>query len=94
VDGFIKNIENILSELPDDVKIIPGHGPLAVKEDLKAQHAMLIESSGIVKKAVQDGQTLEQVLAKSLPEHITSKWDGGFLSTDQWLEILYSNYAQ
>jgi len=29
VQGMIAGDEKVLSEVPDDVKIIPGHGPLA-----------------------------------------------------------------
>lgn len=94
VEGYIKNIETVLGGLQDGVKIIPGHGPLADKEDLKVFLAMLKEATGIVKQAVADGQTLQQVLAKGLPENITGKWGGGFLSTDKWLEILYTSYAK
>jgi cyclase len=32
--GMIANVESVLSWVPDDVRIIPGHGPMAGKKDL------------------------------------------------------------
>jgi len=94
VEGFINNVEEVLRQLPDDIKIIPGHGPLANKNDLNAYHAMLIEARGIVKKAIDDGHSLEQFQADGLPKSITEVWGGGFLNTNQWQEILYTSYSQ
>src|SRR5688572_15664773 len=31
VAGYLKNVETVLSKLPEGVKIIPGHGPLATR---------------------------------------------------------------
>jgi cyclase len=94
VEGYMNNIENILSELPDNIKIIPGHGPLGNKEDLKALLSLLREATGIVLLRVSEGQSLEQAVEVGLPQSIEEKWGGGFLSTEKWLTILYNYYVQ
>jgi cyclase len=38
VDGYIKNAGEVIANVPADVKIIPGHGPLAAVSDLKSCH--------------------------------------------------------
>ena len=88
VRGYIRNVENALKKVPTDAKLIPGHGPLSTVKELKEFHQMLIETSGIVEKAIADGKTLEQVKADGLPEKWKS-WEAPTLKTDRWLEILY-----
>ena len=45
VRGFTENLRRIHENLPADVKIIPGHGPLSTKEDLAESIEMPFESS-------------------------------------------------
>jgi cyclase len=90
VEGYVKNVGDVLQKLPDDVKIIPGHGPLATKKDLKAFHEMLVETTGIVRKAIGEGKSLEQVKAAGFPEKY-KEWGAGFINHNRYLEIVYNN---
>ena len=42
VEGYKRNVGEIIKMFPDDVKIIPGHGPLATLAELKAFHQKLL----------------------------------------------------
>ncbi len=90
VAGYLSNIERVLKLIPSDAKVIPGHGPLASVEDLKLFRDMLVETTGIVKKAIADGKSLEQVKADGLPEK-WKPWGTGFINTGRWLEISYNS---
>jgi glyoxylase-like metal-dependent hydrolase (beta-lactamase superfamily II) len=88
VRGFIRNVEEGLKKIPADAKIIPGHGPLSTLKEMREFHAMLVETSGVVEKAVAAGKTLDQIQAEGLPE----KWKGWaapMINASRWLEILY-----
>lgn len=93
VEGYIKNVGAVIAKTPADVKVIPGHGPLATKADLVKFHEMLLETTGIVKKAIADGKTLEQVKAAGLPEK-WKDWGTGFINTGRWLDITYNSFAK
>jgi len=93
VEGFISNIEKLLTLIPQDAKIIPGHGPLADSNDLKNFHAMLVETSDVVKKAIDQNKTLEEVKKSGFSKEIVEKWGKGFLTTEQWIEIIYNSYS-
>ncbi len=81
-----------MATLPPDVKIIPGHGPLASVAELKAFRDMLADCSAIVRKQVQAGKTLEQVKAAGLPERYKAL--GRNLPQDRWLEMVYGNLTK
>jgi cyclase len=89
VRGYIQNIANAVAKAPADAKLIPGHGPLSTVKELKAFHEMLVETSGIVQKAIDAGKTLDQAKADGLPEKWKS-WAVPTLSTARWIEILYT----
>ena len=93
VDGEIKNIEAALKLIPTDAKIIPGHGPLATYTDLKNFHEMLIETTGLVRKAIAEGKSLEDVKTAGFPEKWNS-WGTGFINSRRWLVITYNSLKQ
>lgn len=90
VQGMIAGDEKVLSEVPDDVKIIPGHGPLANKEDLRKFIAVLKETTAAVEAGIKKGKTVDQLKQ----EKVLAKWDSwgqGFIKTDMFIEILYDS---
>ena len=90
---FTENIGNILETVPDDVKIIPGHGPLSNKEDLKNYHAMLKDSIAFVQDNIKAGMDLNNILKQGLPEKI-KQWEKGFIKEDKWIELIYKSIEQ
>jgi cyclase len=90
VEGYIKNVDSVLQKVSDDTKIIPGHGALATKKDLKAFHDMLVETTGIIRKAIAEGKSLEQAKAAGLPEKY-KEWGTGFINHSRYIEIVYNN---
>jgi glyoxylase-like metal-dependent hydrolase (beta-lactamase superfamily II) len=88
IDNWVRQLDAILTGLPPDAKIIPGHGPLASPVELKAFRQMLYDSAEIVRKQIKEGKTLAQVQAASLPDRL-APWTKGFLTTPQWLELVY-----
>src|SRR5438270_9559790 len=89
VQGMIAGGEKVLAETPDDVKIIPGHGPLGTKDDLRKFITMLKETSGAVQAGIKKGNTLDQMKK----ENVLAKWDSygkSFIKTDVFVEILYA----
>lgn len=90
VEGYIKNVQKILEHVTDETKIIPGHGALATKKDLQSFHDMLIETTGVIRKAIAEGKSIEQVKAAGLPEKY-KEWGTGFINHQRYIEIVYNN---
>lgn len=93
VDGYVKNIGDVIGKVPADVKIIPGHGPLATIDDLRTYQRMLVTTTDIVKKKIAAGKTLDQIKAEGLPDEWKS-WGTGFIKTNVWIETLYRGFKK
>jgi cyclase len=86
--GMTKNVGDIIAQLPADVKIIPGHGPLSNLDDLKSYHRMLLTTTDIVRQQIKAGKTIAQIKSAGLPEEWKT-WGSGFIKTDRWIETVY-----
>jgi len=92
VEGIVRNIGNILAKLPPDVKIIPGHGPIATIENVRQYQQVLVETVDIVRKQALAGKSLDEVKAAGLPAKYDS-WGKGFISTPIWIETVYRSLS-
>ena len=93
VEGLIKNIADVIAELPADVKIIPGHGPLSTLDDLRRYHQMLLTTTDIVRQKMTAGKTLEQIKTEGLPDE-WKNWGTGFIKTDIWLQTIHTSLSK
>ena len=93
VQGLINNIAVAVKTIPADAKLIPGHGPLATLDDLKAYHQLLVESSKIVQDGMKAGKSLDEIKKAGLPEKFKEA-GSGFIKTDMWIEIVYRSYSK
>jgi len=91
VKGYLAAIEGALRQMPSDARIIPGHGPLASKADLQGYLAMLTETTSIVEKGLAQGRTADQLKSGKVLAAYDTKWGGGFIKTDTWIETIVSS---
>jgi glyoxylase-like metal-dependent hydrolase (beta-lactamase superfamily II) len=88
VQGMVKNVRGVLKDLPDDVKVIPGHGPLATKAELAKFADMLDACIAAVQAALKKKLTLEQMKQqKVLAAYDQYSWD--FIKADDFIEAIY-----
>lgn len=85
-----RNIGEFIKSLPDDIKVIPGHGPLGTIDDLQNYHNMLEETIGIVSKSKESGKSLDDIKAAGLPDKWSS-WSWSFVTTERWIEAIYNS---
>jgi cyclase len=90
IDGMISGVEGAIAQLPPDVKIIPGHGPVSNLEDVRAYVKMLKDSRATVLAALDKKMTLEQMKEKKILDP-WKKYSGDFISEDAFLETLYNS---
>jgi cyclase len=93
VQGMIDAMEKATSQLPADVKVIPGHGDLSNLDDVRAFVKMLKETSAVVQKALDSHKTLEQMKQEKILEPWREKWapEKGFINADAFIETLFNS---
>ena len=90
IDGMIDGVEKVIAQVPPDVKIIPGHGPLSNLDDVRAYLKMLKETREVVATALKKNQTLAQMKQAKLLDS-WKKYSGDFINEDAFLETLYNS---
>ncbi len=94
VDGVIAAADRVLAMIGDNTKIIPGHGPLGNKADLKVYRDMLAAVSGRIKDQIKAGRKLEEVVASKPSAPFDEAWGKGFLPPEKFVAMLYGNLAK
>ncbi|WP_415892070.1 MBL fold metallo-hydrolase [Neptuniibacter sp. PT8_73] len=90
VARMAENVGKVLELIDDKTIVIPGHGPVSNKAELKT-FKMMLEGTLAEVKAMQDkGMNLGQMQLKGLSPKWQS-WTTGFLSTSVWIGILHSS---
>jgi cyclase len=90
INGMIDGVEKVIAQVPPDVKIIPGHGPVSNLDDVRAYLTMLKGTRDAVEKALKQHKTLEQMKQAKLLDP-WKKYSGDFVNQDAFLETLYNS---
>ena len=61
--GLLEGLSEVVDRAGPSTKIIPGHGPIVDRNAVLAQRDLIITVRGRVQKLVDQGMTLEQVIA-------------------------------
>ncbi len=92
VQGLITNIAALIRQIPAGAKLIPGHGALSTIDDLKTYHQALVETSDIVREAMKNKKTLDEIKKAGLPDKY-KEFGSGFIKSDAWIETVYKSYS-
>ena len=91
IDGVVAASDRALALAGDRTKIIPGHGPLATKADLRAYRDMLAAVSQRIKQMLRDGKKLEEITASNVTADFDEKWGKGFIKANKFAEMVAMN---
>jgi glyoxylase-like metal-dependent hydrolase (beta-lactamase superfamily II) len=92
--GMAANAERILKMVDDDTIIIPGHGPIAKKGDVKEFADMLSGSLEIFTAQIKAGKSLAQIQADKPFKVYDEKWGKMMIKPDQWIALNYSGMTK
>jgi cyclase len=89
IEGMIAWYDTLYAMCGPNTKIIPGHGPVATREDVREYQRMLREVRNRVAKAVKAGLTEEQLIASHPLDDLDAKWGGNLIKQPYLLAIVY-----
>ena len=90
VDGLIANLREMLGWLPEDTRVIPGHGPLAGTAEVREALNVIEESQAMVRAAVAEG-ALEELKQNGFGRW--QDWGSDIISEQRWIEIILESDA-
>lgn len=87
VAGMIVDLGRLIDMVPDDIHVIPGHGPLATKDDMRKSRAMIQETRAEVMDALGRGMSVDEIIQHGLDPRWES-WGKGFVTEARWIRTL------
>jgi len=93
IEGMVAAADSIIEAVDAKTKIIPGHGPMAVRNDVRAFRGMLAGVNEQVTALIKAGKTLEQTQAAEPTMPWDEKWGKGFLKGSDFVSMLYAGKA-
>lgn len=94
IGGMATALDKLLKIGDAKTQIIPGHGPLATKEDIKAAREGLHTISDRPGQFSKKGASLDEVLKANPVADFEDKWGKGFLNGDRFLRMAYPSIAK
>jgi len=78
INGFVNTLDKLLALLDDNSKIIPGHGELATKADVKAVRDAMADIRDQVAAALKKGKKVEDIAALGITDKYDAQYGKGF----------------
>ena len=94
VGGMIAAIDGLRPHIGTETQVIPGHGPLSDGEALFAYRDMLQDVADRIEAMIDEGKTLEEVVAAAPTAAYDAQWGGGFLDPPTWVKMLYQDLSR
>jgi cyclase len=79
VNGFVSTLDKILLLIDDNTKVIPGHGELATKADVKKVRDAVADIRDQVAAALKKGKKMEDIPALGITDKYDADLGKGFV---------------
>ncbi len=90
--GYLTSLDKTLSLLDDNSKVIPGHGELATKADVKIFRDKLVDIRDQVAAALKKGKKVEDIPAMGITDKYDVDWGkNGFVKGKDFVVLVAEN---
>jgi cyclase len=93
INGMIAGATTYLNLVDDKTKIVPGHGPLAGKNDLAAYLTMLTTARDRMAALVKQGKSEADVIAAKPFADLDAKWALSDQASTNFIRVVYHSLA-
>ncbi|WP_276373067.1 MBL fold metallo-hydrolase [Chryseolinea sp. H1M3-3] len=91
INGFISSLDAILAMMDDNTKVIPGHGELCRKGDVKNFRDHLAEIRDEVAAALKKGKKTEELSGLPIASKFDAEWGKGFVKGKDFVLLVADN---
>jgi len=90
IEGVFRSIDLVLELADAETVIIPGHGPIADRDDLIAYRDMLTKARDAISPLIADGKSVEEIVAAAPTKEFDARWGGGFLNPERFHRVMHA----
>ena len=90
-NGFVSALDKMLLLMDDNSKVIPGHGELATKADVKIFRDKLTDIRDQVAAALKKGKKIEDIAALGITDKYDADWGKGFVKGKDFVLMVAEN---
>jgi glyoxylase-like metal-dependent hydrolase (beta-lactamase superfamily II) len=94
IGGMSKACDDLLKVGDGKTRVIPGHGPLGSKDELKASGQMLGTIHDRLAAMVKQGKTVDECVASAPTKEFDAKFGGGFIKPEMFVRISYTSIVR
>ena len=91
VNGFINTLDKILLLIDDNTKVIPGHGEVATKADVKKVRDNIADIRDQVAAALKKGKKIEDITSLGITDKYEAEWGKGFVKGKDFVMMVAEN---
>lgn len=88
INGFINTLDKILVLIDDNTKVIPGHGDLATKADVKKVRDCVADIRDQVAAALKKGKKTEDMASLGITDKYEKEWGKGFVKGKDFVLVV------
>jgi cyclase len=89
--GYVSSLDKMLALMDDNSKVIPGHGELATKADVKIFRDKLADIRDQVAAALKKGTKSEDIAALGITDKYEADWGKGFVKGKDFVVLVADN---
>ncbi len=93
ISGMIRAVEEVLDHSLETTAFIPGHGPLADRDDLLAYRGMLRTVRARVRTLLDAGKSRDEVIAEKPTQDLDEVWGSG-MAPDRFVGLAYDGMVR
>jgi glyoxylase-like metal-dependent hydrolase (beta-lactamase superfamily II) len=90
IDGTIRAVETNLAAVTENTIVIPGHGPVGDKSQLKEFRDMLSDTREKVAALKKQGRSLDEAVAAKPTAAYDAKWGNFLITPAAYTELVYA----
>ena len=91
VNGFVNTLDKLLSVIDDNTKVIPGHGEVARKADVKKLRDQVADIRDQVAAALKKGKKAEDIAALGITDKYEAELGKGFVKGKDFVFTVAEN---
>ena len=94
LNGMVRALDQALELADEKTKIIPGHGPVANKTELKQYRDMLATVRDRVHALIDQGKSRDEIIAAKPSKEFDGRWGRSWLDPDTWVGLVHDGMTR